>query len=126
MDVFWTICIFFAWVVWFWLLITVFSDLFRRHDVGAGGKVLWTLFIVVLPFIGAFVYLISQGGGMAERNERRADEAKAQMDAYVRSAAGSGSPTAEIERAKRLLDDGTITKDEFEAMKAKALAAPAA
>ena len=70
LDVFWAICIFFAWVFWFWLLVTVFSDLFRRRDVGGGAKVLWTVFVIVLPFLGTFIYLISQGTGMAERRSR--------------------------------------------------------
>ena len=125
LDVIWAICVFFAWVIWFWLLITVFSDLFRRRDIGGGAKVLWTLFVIILPLLGAFIYLISQGHGMSERSARQADEAREQMDSYVRQAAGSTSPAADIEKAKQLLDSGAITQDEFEALKAKALAAPA-
>ena len=67
LDVFWAICIFFAWVFFFWLLITVFSDLFRRHDIGGGAKTLWVLFVIFLPFLGVFFYLITQGRGMGER-----------------------------------------------------------
>ena len=123
LDVFWAICIFFVWVLWFWLLITVFSDLFRRHDIGGGSKALWTIFVIVLPFLGVFIYLISQGHGMTERGQAQAQASQAGMDAYVKSVAGTGGPAAEIGRAKDLLDSGAITQDEFDAIKAKALAA---
>ena len=123
LDVFWAICIFFAWVFFFWLLITVFSDLFRRHDIGGGAKALWTMFVIFLPFLGVFVYLISQGRHMAERDQAQAQAAQANFDSQVRSAAGDGAPAAEIEKAKQLLDSGAITQAEFETLKAKALAA---
>jgi hypothetical protein len=119
LDVFWAICIFFAWVLWFWLLITVFPDLFRRHDLSGGMKTLWVVFVIVLPFLGVFFYLIIQGRHMAERNAAQAQAARTEMDAYVRSAAGAGGPAAEIEKAKQLLDSGAITQAEFEALKAK-------
>jgi hypothetical protein len=125
LDVFWAICIFFAWVFFFWLLITVFSDLFRRHDIGGGTKTLWVLFVIFLPFLGVFVYLITQGHHMGERAVAQAEAAQAQTDAYIRSTAGSGGPAAEIEKAKQLLDSGAITQAEYDSMKAKALAAPA-
>ena len=123
LDVFWAMCIFFAWVFWFWLLITVFSDLFRRHDVSGGMKVLWTVFVIVLPFLGVFVYLISQGTAMAERRAADVQAAQSQFDAQVRAAAGTGGPAAEIEAAKKLLDSGAISQSEFDAMKSKALSA---
>jgi hypothetical protein len=123
LEVFWEICIFFAWVFWFWLLFTVFGDLFRRHDIGTGAKVGWIVFVIVLPFVGAFIYLVSQGHGMAERRAAEVRAAQAQTDAYIRETAGGGSPAAEIDKAKQLLDSGAITQDEFDAMKAKALAA---
>ncbi len=123
LDVFWAICIFFAWVFWFWLLVTVFSDLFRRRDVGGGAKVLWTVFVIVLPFLGTFIYLISQGTGMAERNRAQAQASQAQFEGQVRAAAGSGGPAAEIDAGKRLLDSGAISQEEFEAIKARALGA---
>ena len=123
LDVFWAMCIFFAWVFWFWLLITVFSDLFRRHDVSGGMKALWTIFVIVLPFLGVFIYLISQGRHMAERSQAQAQASQAQFDAQVRSAAGASGPAAEIEKAKQLLDGGAITQAEFDAIKANALAA---
>ena len=125
LDVFWAICIFFAWVFFFWLLITVFSDLFRRHDIGGGTKTLWVLFVILLPFLGVFFYLITQGKGMGERAQRQAQAAQADFDSYVKSAAGAGGPTAEIEKAKQLLDSGAITQSEFETLKASALATPA-
>jgi hypothetical protein len=123
LDVFWTMLVFFAWVIWFWLLITVFADVFRRHDIGGGAKTLWIVFVIVLPFLGVFIYLISQGKGMNERNVKQVEAAQKQSDAYIRSVAGSGGAAAEIEKAKALLDSGAITQAEFDALKAKALAA---
>jgi hypothetical protein len=123
LDVVWTMLIFFAWVIWFWILITVFADLFRRHDIGGGSKVLWVIFVIILPFLGVFIYLIANHEGMADRNVKQVEAAQAQSDAYIRSVAGSGGPTAEIERAKSLLDSGAITQAEFDSIKSKALAA---
>ena len=115
--------IFFAWIIWFWLLITVFSDLFRRHDTSGFAKVLWIIFVIVLPFLGVFIYMIVEHQGMTERSMRQAQDQRSQMDDYVRSVAGSGGAAAEIEKAKGLLDSGAITQAEFDAIKAKALAA---
>ena len=122
LDVMWTMLVFFAWVIWFWLLITVFSDVFRRHDIGGGMKVLWCIFVIVLPFLGVFIYLIAESKGMAERSIERAQASQQQLDAYVRETASSGGAAAEIEKAKQLLDSGAITQAEFDAIKAKALA----
>ena len=123
LEVLWTLFVIFAWVIWFWLLITVFADLFRRHDIGGGKKVVWVIFVILLPFLGVFVYLISQGHSMAERNMKQARAEKAQMDDYVRSVASSGGGSAaEIEKAKQLLDSGAITQAEYDALKQKALA----
>lgn len=122
LDILWTMLIIFAWVIWFWLLITVFSDLFRRHDTSGFAKVLWIIFVIVLPFLGVFIYLIANHEGMTERSMKQAQAQKAQMDDYVRSVAGGGA-AAEIEKAKGLLDSGAITQAEFDAIKAKALAA---
>ena len=113
--------VFFAWVIWFWLLITVLADVFRRHDISGWAKVGWTIFVIVLPFLGVFIYLGTQSKSMAERNQRDAQAAQAQVDDYVRSVAGEGA-AAEIERAKKLLDSGAISQPEFEAIKQKALA----
>jgi hypothetical protein len=123
LDVFWTMLIFFAWVTWFWLLITIFADIFRRHDASGGAKVLWTIFVIVLPFLGVFIYMLANHDGMTERNVRQAEAQRAQTDDYIRSTAGSGGAAAEIEKAKALLDSGAITQAEFDAIKAKALAA---
>jgi Phospholipase_D-nuclease N-terminal/Short C-terminal domain len=123
LDVLWTILVIFAWVIWFWLLIVVFGDLFRRHDIGGGKKVVWLIFVIFLPFIGVFAYLIANSDGMAQRNAERADVQRAQFDDYVRTAAGSGGgAAAEIDKAKQLLDSGAISQQEFDAIKAKALA----
>ena len=123
LDVLWTMLIIFAWIIWFWLLITVFTDLFRRHDTSGFAKVLWIIFVIILPFLGVFIYLIVNHDGMTERSMRQAQAQQAQMDDYVRRTAGSGGATAEIERAKGLLDSGAITQAEYDAIKAKALAA---
>jgi hypothetical protein len=120
LDVLWTMIIFFAWVTWFWLLITVFADIFRRHDIGGGAKVLWMIFVIVLPFLGVFIYLLTQNQGMTERNVKQAQNQKAQFDQYVRETAGGAA--AEIEKAKGLLDSGAITQAEYDAIKQKALA----
>ena len=123
MDTFWTILFFFFWVIWFWLLITVFADLFRRHDLSGWVKTLWIIFVVVLPYLGVFIYLITQGRNMAGRNAREVQAAQAQLDDRIRSVASNGSgPAAEIERANKLLDSGAITRAEYEAIKQKALA----
>jgi Phospholipase_D-nuclease N-terminal/Short C-terminal domain len=120
-DVLWELLIIFAWVIWFWLLITVFSDLFRRRDIGGGTKVLWCIFVIILPFIGVFIYLLVEHDGMAERTEKQVQAAQQQTDAYIKDVAGSGGPAAEIEKAKGLLDSGAITQAEFDQIKSKAL-----
>ncbi len=125
LDILWTMLIIFAWVIWFWLLITVFSDLFRRHDIGGGSKVLWCIFVIVLPFLGVFIYLVAESKGMAERNEKAVQAAQTQADDYIRQVAAQGDPATQIAQAKQLLDSGAIDQQEFEALKKKALAAPA-
>ena len=125
LDVLWTLFVIFIWVIWFWLLITVFADVFRRRDISGGKKALWLIFVIIVPFLGVFIYLISQSDEMAERNMKQMEAQQAQMDTYVKSVAGSGGAAAEIEKAKQLLDSGAITQAEFETLKANALAAPA-
>ena len=123
LDVFWTILIFFVWVLWFILLFRVIVDIFRRHDISGWGKAGWLIFVCILPFLGVFVYLIAQGGHMAERDVREVQTSQAQFDDYVRNVAGSGGgAAAEIEKAKALLDSAAITQAEFDGIKAKALA----
>jgi hypothetical protein len=121
-EVLWWMLVFFAWIIWFWLLITIFSDLFRRHDIGGGKKTLWIIFVILTPFLGVFVYLISQSKGMAERNMKSLQAAQAQQADYIKSVAGGGGAADEIDKAKKLLDSGAITQAEFDAIKAKALA----
>ncbi|HET7855903.1 MAG TPA: SHOCT domain-containing protein [Gaiellaceae bacterium] len=111
LDVMWTMLVFFAWVIWFWILISILADIFRRHDISGWVKAAWTVFLIVLPFLGVLIYLIANGKGMAERNVERAQAAGA-----------IGGPSAEIATAKELLDKGAITQEEFEAIKRKALA----
>jgi hypothetical protein len=125
LDVLWTMVIFFLWVAWFWMLFGVWGDVFRRDDLSGWGKAGWLTFTLVLPFLGVFVYLIAQGKGMTSRSIEAQQAQKAQFDNYVReTAAANGSgPAAEIEKAKILLDQGTITSNEFDAIKQKALAA---
>jgi Short C-terminal domain/Phospholipase_D-nuclease N-terminal len=106
-------------LAWFWILITVLADVFRRHDIGGWGKAGWVIFMIVLPFLGVLIYLIAQHDGMRDRNIKQADAMKAAFDQQVREAAGGAA--GEIAKAKELLDSGTITQAEFDAIKAKAL-----
>ena len=123
LDVFWTMIIFFSWVVWIWMMILILSYIFRRHDIGGWSKALWIVFMIILPFIGVLVYLIAHGKGMAERRAEDQKAAQASFDDYVRkTASDGGGSVGEIERAKGLLESGTITQEEFERLKAKALA----
>jgi Short C-terminal domain/Phospholipase_D-nuclease N-terminal len=122
LDVMFSMLVFFFWIAWLLLLFNVIGDIFRRSDLGGGGKALWILTVIVLPYLGVFVYLIANSAGMAERGVRRMEGERAQFDNYVRSVAPAG-PAAEIEKAKALLDSGAITQAEFDALKSKALAA---
>jgi hypothetical protein len=122
LDIFWSMIIFFVWVTWIWMMILILSDVFRRRDLSGWGKAAWTFFLIILPFLGALIYLIAQSDGMAERRAQDVQGQRAQMDDYVRSVAGSGGAAAEIDKAKALLDSGAITQPEYEALKAKALA----
>jgi Short C-terminal domain/Phospholipase_D-nuclease N-terminal len=121
LEVFWTMLIFFAFVIWLWILFGVLADVFRRHDASGWTKVLWIVFVVILPFLGVFVYLIAEHDGMTERTLEREKAAKREADEYVRSVAQAG-PAEQISQAKELLDKGAITQAEFEEMKKKALA----
>jgi len=123
LDVMWTMLVFFAWIIWFWLLITVFADIFRRHDTSGFAKVAWIVFVIVLPFLGVFVYLIAESKGMSERSIKEQQNAMAQTDDYIRSVASTNDSTAQIAQAKQLLDSGAITATEYDALKAKALSA---
>jgi hypothetical protein len=122
LDILWTMFIFFLFVIWIWILITVFADIFRRKDVGGGSKTLWIIFVIVLPYLGVFIYLIANHEGMADRNIAQMQKQQQATDQYIQSVAGSGGAAAEIEKAKGLLDSGAITQAEFDALKQKALA----
>ena len=122
LEVFWTMLIFFAFVVWIWILITIFGDIFRRRDIGGFAKTIWIIFVIVLPYLGVFVYLIAEHKGMTERAIEQQQAAQTQMAEYVQSVASTGDPTAQIANAKTLLDQGTISQAEFEQIKQKALA----
>jgi hypothetical protein len=121
LNIVWTMLVFFGLVIWLRLLFTVFADLFSRHDISGWGKAAWSVFAIVLPFVGVLAYLGTQGQQMAERSAKRALAAQAHVDDYVRQTAGSGGPATEIEKAKHLLDSGAITQAEFDAIKAKAV-----
>jgi hypothetical protein len=121
-DLMWSMLVFFAWILFFWMLFIVFGDLFSRHDISGWAKAGWAIFVIILPFLGIFVYLISQGKSMGERAQQRAQAQQSQMDDYVRSVASSDSPTEQIAKGKQLLDSGAITQAEFDQLKSKALA----
>jgi Phospholipase_D-nuclease N-terminal/Short C-terminal domain len=122
LDVLWSILIFMAFVLWIWLAITCFMDIFRRRDTSGFVKALWVIFIIVLPYLGVLVYLIINHGGMAERQAKDVQAAQQAFDERVREAAGSGGgPAAEIETARGLLESGAINQEEFDRLKAKAL-----
>jgi hypothetical protein len=122
LDVMWTMLVFFIWIAWFMLLFRIIGDIFRRKDIGGGAKTLWLIFVLCLPFLGVFVYLIGQNDGMNQRQLEQVQAQRAQMDDYVRSVAPAGGAATEIEKAKVLLDKGTINQSEFDAIKSSALA----
>ncbi len=121
LDIVWTMIVFFCWVAWIWMLILIFSDVFRR-DISGWAKAGWCLFVLVLPFLGAFIYLIANGKGLTDRRVRDAQASQAHFDNYVRTVAADSGSAGEIERAKQLLDSGAINQAEFERLKEKALA----
>ena len=122
LDVLWTMLVFFIWIAWFLILFRVLIDIFRRHDIGGGSKVLWIVLVILVPFLGVFVYIVTQSHHMAERDMKQAQASQAQFDDYVKTVAGSGGPAAEIEKANALLSSGAITQAEFDEIKRKALA----
>jgi ABC-type multidrug transport system fused ATPase/permease subunit len=116
----WSLVIIFFMIVYFVILFQVVFDLFRDGELSGWAKAGWLIFIIVLPFLGLFVYLIVRGSGMAQRSARDQADAQKEFDTYVRETAGSGA-TTEIANAKQLLDEGTISQEEFDAIKRKAL-----
>jgi len=121
LDIFWSMIIFFTWVVWIWMMITILGDVFRRRDISGWSKALWSIFMIVLPFVGVLVYLIANHDGLQERQLERAGVAQQRFDQRVVAANGGGSGVDEIEKAQRLLKSGAIDQTEFDAIKAKAL-----
>jgi hypothetical protein len=122
LEVFWTMLIFFAFVIWLWMLFVVIGDLFRRHDIGGWAKTAWIVLLVVLPYFGVFVYLIAEHKGLTERTVKQQKAAEGEFADYVKGV-GSTSPADQIAAAKKLLDEGTIDQGEFDGIKQKALAA---
>jgi hypothetical protein len=122
-----TMIIFFAWVIWIWMVVIILSDVFRRHDISGWAKAAWVVFVIVVPFLAVLIYLIAQHDGMNERNVKQVQARQAEFDEYVKGVAtnggGGGGAAAEIEKAKGLLDSGAIDQAEFDVLKAKALAA---
>ena len=121
LGVFWTILEIFLWVIWFWILITIFIDIFRSHDLNGWGKALWFLFVLLIPLVGVLVYLIARGGKMHEHAERDAQVQEQQFRKYVQEAAGSESTADQLTKLADLRDRGVITPAEFESQKAKIL-----
>jgi hypothetical protein len=122
LEVVWTMLVFFGFVVWIWLMFAVLTDIFRRHDESGFAKVLWIIFVIIIPYFGVFIYLIVEHTGMTERAVKQQEAAQAQVDQYVQSVAGKGDPAEQIAKGKQLLDSGTITQAEFDQIKQKALA----
>ena len=124
LDAFLTMLYFFLFIIWIWLLITVFMDIFRSHDMGGWAKALWVIFVIILPFLGVFVYLIARGGKMQQRAAQDAADQQKQFDQYVRQAAGTpGADTAsQLSKLADLKTQGVLTDAEFETQKSKILA----
>ena len=122
LDAFLTIMYFFLFIIWIWLLIMVFVDIFRSHDLGGWGKALWVIFVIILPFLGVFVYLIARGGKMHERAVQQAAQQEKEFRGYVQDVASSSDPAEQLTKLADLKDRGVITEDEFAAQKAKILA----
>jgi Short C-terminal domain/Phospholipase_D-nuclease N-terminal len=121
LSIFWTMLEFFLFFLWIWLLIVIFSDIFRSHDLGGLAKALWVIFVIVIPFLGVLVYLIARGGKMHERAAAQAANQQKAFDDYVKQTAGSGSNVDELAKLADLKSKGVITDAEFEAQKAKLL-----
>jgi hypothetical protein len=122
-QVFLSMMYFFLFFIWIWLLIVVFSDIFRSHDLGGFAKAIWVIFVIIVPYLGVFVYLIARGHKMSEHAMEAAQAQDAAQRAYIQSAAGTSASAAdEIARLADLKSQGVISDAEFEAAKAKALA----
>jgi ABC-type multidrug transport system fused ATPase/permease subunit len=124
LSIFWTMLEFFLFFLWIWLLIVIFSDIFRSHDMGGLAKALWVIFVIIIPYLGVLIYLIARGGSMHERAAAQAAQQQKAFDAYVKQAAGSSGGSSSADELSKLADlksKGVITDAEFEAQKAKLL-----
>ena len=122
LSVFWSMFIFFVWIVWIMALFYVFADIFRSHDLGGFAKTMWLIFVILVPFLGVFVYLLARGDKMAEHAAQQAEAQDAAMRSYVKEAAGTGGAGDQLAQLAALRDSGAITQAEFDAGKAKVLA----
>jgi hypothetical protein len=123
LEVFWTMLIFFAFIVWIWMLFVAIGDIFRRSDIGGWAKTAWIVVLVIIPYFGVFIYLIAEHKGMTERTLASQQQAEEQFADYVKNVSNQSSPADQIAAAKKLMDEGTIDAAEFESIKQKALAA---
>jgi heme exporter protein D len=123
LGLFWTMMIFFLWVAWLILLFRVFADIFRSHDMGGWAKALWSIFVILAPFLGVFIYVIVNGRKMGERDLEAAQQREAEFQAYVRQTAGTAGAADELAKLAALRDSGALTDAEFAAQKAKLLTA---
>src|ERR1700751_3973372 len=122
LNLFWTILEIFLWVIWIWILIWIFIDIFRSHDLSGWAKALWFLFVLFIPLVGVLVYLIVRGGSMHERTVQQAQQQDKEARQYIREAAGTQSTADQLTKLAELRDKGVISADEFEREKAKILA----
>jgi hypothetical protein len=122
-DLFWAMLWFFLFMIWIWLLITVFADLFRDHELSGWAKAAWVIFVIIMPFLGILVYLIARGNSMTERNLAAAADQQAQFDEYVQTVAsdGGGGTAEELEKLHDLNQKGVLSDEEYQAAKAKTL-----
>ena len=121
-DFFWSMFVFSIWIMWFWFLFMVWTDIFRRHDISGLAKAAWFVFTLALPFLGTLTYIVTQNDGIKERGATRKQRERREYAEYVRDTAADGGAASEIERGKELLDRGVITQAEFDVLKANALA----
>jgi Short C-terminal domain/Phospholipase_D-nuclease N-terminal len=121
LNIFWTMLWFFLFFLWIWLLIVVFGDIFRSHDMGGFAKALWVLFVIVFPYLGVLIYLIARGGSMHERAAKAAQQQEEAFNSYVKQVASSSSSADDLSKLADLRQRGVLTEEEFQAQKAKIL-----
>jgi len=122
LNIFWSMFVFFLWIIWIWILIWIFIDIFRSRDLSGWAKALWVVFVLFLPLLGVLVYLIVRGGSMHERAVRQAQQEDQAARAYIRQAAGPESSADQLAKLADLREKGVITQEEFDREKAKILA----